>query len=466
MRVQVMLSVMLLVFILTGFMLPINATEVWSITRIDQTSGGAGGIVLDSNNHPHILYGHYENDNPSSSFYTIYASWNGHEWSNQTVPRIGNIFNFVLDKKNNPIFLSESPSGLLLLSWTGSNWTQQIVTNEDVIKGFLALDSNDNPHVVFTDDIPISEYPEGVTSDIVAIKYTSWNGSSWNTQTVDSPISDFDGIYLAIDSNNNPYILYGNETTYLVPNGGYKSTVDVKFSTWNGTTWNHQTAISSVGSYGNMVLDSKGYPHFIYRQDYPVSSSHNSTLSHAFWNGSSWNSQTVFSNGILSGSVLGFYGTASLALDSHDYPHVTYYNESAQESKSTSLFYARWTGTTWDCQSVGPNSMAVDSGTIVVDSTETVRILYSGHPSGFRPFASEVYCMYAESLQPYDNTASPNQQIAHSNIFAFTTMAILVIILIVTVVITIALYIAKKGKTKANPVLQALTIPTFYQHYP
>jgi hypothetical protein len=416
---------------------PAHATSTWSIQTIDKTSTGDGAIAIDSNNNPHIQYNHYENSSPRSPLHRMYGSWNGSAWNTQPLPtEIVRFFNFVLDSNNNPhiLYTAGVDHRLMYAWWTGSNWTTQTVTKERAIGGFLALDSAGNPHVAYTVNLPLSDYPSGVTNNIAMLKYTSWNGSSWITQTIDSPISHFSGVYLALNSNNNPHIMYGNETLYFPPDGGYKSLWTVKFAAWNGSTWNIQTAFSNLSAYGNMVLDSKGYPHFVCSQDYPSFKSGNSTLSYASWNGSVWNTQIVVSNAKLG-------DTAFVALDSYDYPHIDFFN-----STSDSLVYAGWTGSVWDFQIVGPNSLAIYAGPIAMDSNGNAHIIYTGNPDLSRSFGEEVYTMYATAPQPiYTPTPSPTQ--VPSSTFSSFPSLIIVSVFIIIIAATLV-YVWKKKTQK------------------
>jgi hypothetical protein len=436
MRVCAFLSILLLSLLLVAFFsaVPVHAAPTWSIQTIDSTSAGGGLIAIDSNNNPHILYAHYETGNAYSGSVhpgpseLMYASWNGSTWNTQPIPpEIEGAFNLVLDSNNNPHLSYAGIDGLMYAWWTGSNWTIQTVTKEGAIDGFLALDSAGNPHVAYTTDYYSSLNP-------VVLKYASWTGANWSIQTVDSSVGLSNPVYLALDSNNNPHIMYGNKTDYFPPEGGVNSLWAVKFATWNGSIWNIQTAFSDLSSYGNMVLGSKGYPHFVYRQDYPISFSRNSTLNYASWNGSAWNIQTVVSNADVGNIVF-------LALDSYDYPHIDYCNASGMDSYSGSLVYAGWTGSVWDMQIVGPNSLATQAGPIAMDSHGNAHIAYTGLPASF-PISLIVYSMYATAAEPIYTPTPPPTQVPSPSFSAFPLLLVLTVVVIGTVVTLV--YVWKK----------------------
>ena len=82
------------------------------------------------------------------------------------------------------------------------------------------------------------------------------------------------------------------------------------------STWDIQTVDSEgdVGVYTSIALDSNNYPHISY------SDNTNSNLKYAKWNGTSWNVQTVDSAG-----NVGWH--TSIALDNNNYPHISYYDD-------------------------------------------------------------------------------------------------------------------------------------------
>ncbi|MCW4015663.1 MAG: PQQ-binding-like beta-propeller repeat protein [Candidatus Bathyarchaeota archaeon] len=327
--------------------------STWS-TQTVFTDGSFGGIymVLDSSNNPHISYS-------GVNGVLYYASGNELNWKIQSVIQGGTPISIVLDSQSNPHILYEGANEVVYYaSWDGLNWNFQVVP-----EGYgysVALDSADNPHLAYATVLPVSDYPQGVTNDISMLNYASWNGSNWSIQTVDSPISYTDSIYLALDQHDNPYIMYGYDT-YYPPSGG--NLLAVKFAVWEGSTWNIQTALSNLDYFGNMVLDCNGYPHFIYAVNYPHSSSNNATMGYASWDGSAWNTQTVVSN-----AALGLFIEANLALDTNSYPHIEFFNGS--------LMHTSWTGSEWNIQTVAPNNFAYGKGPLALDSNDNPHICY------------------------------------------------------------------------------------------
>ena len=81
-------------------------------------------------------------------------------------------------------------------------------------------------------------------------------------------------------------------------------------------SWYKQTVDcngQSVGLETSLALDSSDYPHISYYDQ------GNGNLKYAFWDCSHWNIQTVDSEGNVGRG-------SSIALDSSDYPHISYVN--------------------------------------------------------------------------------------------------------------------------------------------
>ena len=110
-------------------------------------------------------------------------------------------------------------------------------------------------------------------------------------------MTDFPAPSLALDSNNNPCISYYQRAT----NYGY-----LKYAQWTGTNWSIQS-VELASPMSSLSLDSKGNPHVSYCTAYGI------YMRYAIGTGSRWNIQTVGDKSL---------GSPSIALDSHDNPHI------------------------------------------------------------------------------------------------------------------------------------------------
>jgi hypothetical protein len=214
----------------------------------------------------------------------------------------------------------------------------------------LALDPDDNPHISYCD------------GNYSGLKYASWNGSKWDIQVVDDGgVTGWNGMWssLSIDSNGSAHISYcAFDETYH----GY-----LKYAWWNGASWSTQTVDpSGAGWFTSIAVDSAGNPHISYYGYY--------SLQYASWDGSKWKIEVVdpgrfaYDDSLIS---IGYY--SSLALDSNDNPHISYYHETNGDLK-----YANWDGSGWDVQTV---DSAGDTGldtSLALDSSGNPHISYRG----------------------------------------------------------------------------------------
>ena len=124
--------------------------------------------------------------------------------------------------------------------------------------------------------------------------------------------------------------------------------------------WDFQTVDALVVRGGcSVALDSHNNPHITYSR-YTSDDRGNATLKYAWRNGSAWDIQTVdplMDNG----------GGSSIKIDSNGYPHISYcdYDYTYWDSIGVELKYARWNGSGWSIQIVdkhvwGGSSMALD----------------------------------------------------------------------------------------------------------
>jgi hypothetical protein len=132
-----------------------------------------------------------------------------------------------------------------------------------------------------------------------------------------------------------------------------------------------------VGEYNSLALDSNDNPHISYYG--------NDNLKYAIWNGSGWVSQTVDAPG-----TVGQFN--SLALDSNDDPHISYYS-------NNNLKYATWNGSGWVMQTIDTGGMRFSS--LALDSNDAPHISYYDAIDEDLNYASageEIYTVYLPFL--------------------------------------------------------------------
>jgi hypothetical protein len=323
---------------------PAENSTSWNLQTVsaDGLSSASCPIAVDSNGVPHVAYTAYTTTvqtmggGPATVLpdFVEYATWNGISWSTQTIGIGTQVYSLTFDTNNTPSLVYEGLNGLMYATSIGGNWTIQNVDSNGASFAALTFDSAGNPHIA---------YDSGTTVNYVSyttVKYASWTGSSWQIQTVDNLPANVPAyaaaVYLAINQSNTPYIMYGYSP--------YENGTDVvQLAIGKNAGWDTQTiSLSSpISGFGNMVLDSKGYPHFISAQA-SVNNTEVDTLFYVSWNGTGWTEQEVASNIPLevNGEDIG-----SVALDAQNNPHISY-------ATPDRLMYASWTGKSWSIQFV------------------------------------------------------------------------------------------------------------------
>ena len=408
MRAFAFVSVLSLSMVLFAFIvMPVYADLSWNVQTLNDENALVGGncpIVVDSNGTAHIAYMAFLNQTNS----LIYTSSNSPVWVNQTVDtgNLSNVFSLVLDANGNPHILydagpvSGSANSLKLASYDGINWEVQntgIYSDEAT----LEFDHLGNPHIAFITEGSI-------------LNYANWTETAWNIEIADnSTVDTFEGLSLAFDSENSPFIVYNAssvvfgsqylrlayvlnaEWRYQVlsvggrPDGygnlavdanDYRHTVfamnnRVFYASFYRSYYDHQIVVSNVtlDTVGGLCFDSQDNPHFCY-------TTKNHEIVYMTRSNGSWSNQIVDS-----GSA---YGRSDLTLDSNGYVHISYLTNSST-TNSTNLMYAKST-------TVVPENISLVTVTVVgaaFASAIAVNIVFrkrTHHPS-----TREVLACYA-----------------------------------------------------------------------
>jgi len=214
----------------------------------------------------------------------------------------------------------------------------------------LALDSNGNPRIAYYD------------STQTHLNYAACDGSSWTIHTLDS--GPYVGLLpsLALDSGDYPHISY----CYGPPGA---TNWRQRYASQDNSGWHIQTVPHSeiAGGISSLALDSSDHPHISYMQWLPI---FRHTLRYGVWDGSSWTVETVDQTG---GSTGGFN---SVAVDSNGRPHISYTWHAAAYGPSD-LNYAVRTDSGWVTQSVDTPGYVGEGSSLALDSSDYPHISYT-----------------------------------------------------------------------------------------
>jgi hypothetical protein len=197
---------------------------------------------------------------------------------------------------------------------------------------------------------------------------------NWNIDTVDPLGSSFP--CLALDSNNYPHISYFDDNNQ-----------QLKYAWWDGFDWNIEIVDSTqyVGEFSSLALDSSDNPHISYytylgELKYASRGPYLSPPYYQWWSDVVDSEDNV---GLLS----------SLALDSNDYGHISYYDQTNENLK-----YARQFGTEWIIEIVDSIGDRFGVSSLALDSNDKPHISYYSDIGELKYAKSIVSMMWSANI--------------------------------------------------------------------
>lgn len=231
----------------------------WSIQNVTYNNKTAYGFALDfkldAHDTPHILSGS-----------VAYSRWTGTEWDTQTVTTDHTVFaSLALDSHGSPHVAYITGDELKYATLNGSNWTNQTVDTLPEINFVvsLALDSNDTPHIMYSSPSFYVDNSTGVQYRSINVKLAVWKDSSWSIESVLASLTVRDFGNMILDSNDHLHFLC-SERRYFSAETAYLR--DILYVSWDGSSWNTQTVALNVTleHIGFLALGPDDYPHIVY----------------------------------------------------------------------------------------------------------------------------------------------------------------------------------------------------------
>jgi hypothetical protein len=195
-------------------------------------------LTLDNNDSPMITY-----CNPNDGTVNL-ARLEDDTWTASPIDSGASYAPLAVDSANNPHIVYIADTILKYAKSTGTDWEIETVDMGDwgYVVSF-ALDSNDLPHIGYLDAI------------MRILKYAHWTGDDWEIQMVDMIFDLGLWVSLGVDSNNLPHMAYYDNDRHTVV-----------YADKTTGAWNIQDAEDSqdAGRYFSLIIDENDIPHISY----------------------------------------------------------------------------------------------------------------------------------------------------------------------------------------------------------
>ena len=165
----------------------------------------SSSLAIDSGGNIHVAYATQSSKEPPDPDRVWYAIWDGSSWITEDSGLNGHWPSLGLDAEDKAHIVYLYDKMYYTQRSSSGVWSaRQAVDASASVENdpHLAVDSGNNPYIVFRD-----------ASGTGSIKYASVEKGSWNIQTVATNVGIADELSFALDNSDNPYITYGNVTT-------------------------------------------------------------------------------------------------------------------------------------------------------------------------------------------------------------------------------------------------------------
>ena len=216
----------------------------WSFEYVDATHGHTGqysAVRADGNAVPHIVYSDFHGEDT-----LMYAVKSGDTWPLTEIKQASLLHQTSLGiTAPNELWASygifpyynDSYRELQYAHFDGTTWTTGLIDNESHSgsRNALAIDpTTGNPKVAYSVTV-------GEAGD--RIKYAEWNGSSWDTETIESDcFSAAPYNAIQVDSSGNAHVIYVDQNKNL------------RYAVRQGAEWNIETIAQDAVPYAPVRL--------------------------------------------------------------------------------------------------------------------------------------------------------------------------------------------------------------------
>lgn len=310
-------------------------------------------LRLDSQGNPHLAYGRD---------HLYYAWWDGAGWRYETADRstlVGSAASLALTPSDSPcIAYLDTLNYKLKFAWrSASGWQSQTLDDAGYGALSLAVDAGGYAHISYWDG--------------QRLKYAYQDASGWNFELADNNLNTGQSSSIVLDKNGYPHISYwdyGNDS--------------LKYAYKDAGGWRQVTVddIGNAGEYNSIALDQSGRVHISYNKGYPdydllyalgvagvftptlvdtvngvgafnsiavtpegspfISYMADNALRYATLAGTSWQTTTLDSDGLIGGFT-------SIALDNGGKAHIAYYDLTVGDF-GDKIKYLNQTGAGWN----------------------------------------------------------------------------------------------------------------------
>jgi hypothetical protein len=355
--------------------------DEWTIVTIpsETRQGANSSIAVDQDGHPHISF------MDASDRAVKYVRWNWHSWKAQTIDTVevyhANHSNtsLVLTQDGHPqiAYKFNNPIQTIHVEWDGSQWQRTRPPVRCPGPPNLALQPNGEPCISCFTEIsgwhPVLGFYHNHSIAVACRTGTDWpvgHAVPWQS----SPVYAHSADYSKPRSLSLAVDSKGRPQVSFARNHGggryYLWYVQRSTDGWVGTEVDSE--VPQVGPYPSLALDSLDRAHISY---YDLT---NGDLKYARWTGSEWFIETVD----IAGDV-GRY--TSLALDGDGNAHISYYDVSNRNLK-----YAVWDGSQWHIETVDSSGAVGEWSSLALDAAGHVHISYYDYTNGNLKYATNA----------------------------------------------------------------------------